>query len=402
VNSGAAGTLENDDILVVAETFWGGLRRVRHKMPIAWAKRGNRVLWIEQAAFPPKDWMVQGRLRRAVFGCLEAVDERLWVGAAPPAIPRMYTGGVLGNGLRALHRPAMLRRIQRYLRELNFDPSIVILMQQAARHDLLGAFPDCVTIYYCHDLYGYGLASEAALVEEQRCCEGVDMVWTTSEAHRRRLGGFNPRTHHIPHAVELEWWEHGKDVIPPEYAHISGPRAVYTGAVQARKIDFGLLAECARARPEWNFVLVGGVEDTELSRESFAALRKRDNVHLLGPRSYENLPGYIAGADALLLPYREWENNRWVGLAAKFFEYMVSGKPIITTPYTEFEIADRDLLSVASDVAGWTAALDAALAEEDGGKRERRCALARENSDEARVRLQRKLLGEFLSERETS
>ena len=50
----------------------------------------------------------------------------------------------------------MLHRIQRYLRELNLDPNIVILMQQAARHDILTAFPDCVTIYYCHDLHGYG------------------------------------------------------------------------------------------------------------------------------------------------------------------------------------------------------------------------------------------------------
>lgn len=393
--------MENDDILVVAETFWGGPRRVRHKMPIAWAKRGNRILWVEQAAFPPNDWRVPGRFRRAVFGKLEAVTEGLWVGAAPPAIPRMYAGGALGNRLRGLHRPVMLHRIRRYLQELNFDPSIVILMQQAARYDILNAFPDCVTIYYCHDLYGYGEASEAALVEERRCCESVDMVWTTSEAHRQRLGEFNPRTHHIPHALDLDWWERGKDVLPPEYAEIPGPRAVYTGAVQAKKLDFDLLAKCARAKPEWSFVLVGDIEDKAFALDAFRALRNCTNVHFLGPRPFERLPGYIAGADALLLPYRNWENARLAGLAAKFFEYLISGKPIVTTPFTEFEIDDRDLLSIAADVAGWSEALDAALAGDSEGKAERRCALARANSEEVRVQLQRRLLGEFLGAGET-
>lgn len=388
--------LEDDDILVVAETFWGGPRRVRHKMPIAWAKLGNRILWVEQAAFPPNDWKVPGRFRRAVFGRLEAVAEGLWVGAAPPAIPRMYAGGLLGNRLRGLHRPAMLHRIRRYLRELNLDPSIVILMQQAARYDVLSAFPDCVTIYYCHDLYGYGEASKAALVEERRCCESVDMVWTTSEAHRRRLGGFNPRTVHIPHAIDLDWWERGKGVEPPEYTKISSPRAVYTGAVQAKKVDFGLLAECARAKPEWSFVLVGGVEDKEFAADAFRDLQNCTNVHFLGQRPFESLPGYIAGADALLLPYRDWENARLAGLPAKFFEYLISGKPIVTTPFTRFEIDEGDLLSIAADIGGWTEALDAALAEDDPDKVERRCALARANSEEVRVQLQRRVLAEFL------
>ncbi len=91
-----------------------------------------------------------------------------------------------------------------------------------------------------------------------------------------------------------------------------------------------------------------------------------------------------------------------MGLPAKFFEYLISGKPIVTTSFTEFEIHDRDLLSIADDVGGWNDALDAALAEDDGAKAERRCALARANSEEARVQLQRRLLGEFLGADETS
>ena len=138
------------------------------------------------------------------------------------------------------------------------------------------------------------------------------------------------------------------------------------------------------------------LDDAVFALDAFETLRSLNNVHFLGPRPFECLPGYIAGADALLLPYRNWENARLAGLAAKFFEYLISGKPIITTPFTEFEIEDRDLLSIAANASDWEEALDAALAEDDAKKTKRRCALARENSEEARVQQQQRLIGELL------
>jgi glycosyltransferase involved in cell wall biosynthesis len=390
--------LETDDILVIGEQFWEGPLRVRHKMPLAWAARGNRVLWMEQAAFPPHDWRVRGRLHSAVVGRLNSVADRLWVGASPPGVPLMYSGGISGNALRALHRPLMYHRIRRYLRELSFAPRIVVLMQQAARHDILKHFPNCLTIYYCHDLYGYGGASAAVLREERRCCESVDVVFTTSEAHRRRLVQYNEHTFHIPHAVDIEWWESGYQVAPIEYSNIPKPRALYAGAVQSRKVDFGLLAECARARPNWNFVLVGRLEDESFAPGELKALRDASNVHLLGARPFQELPGYIAGADALMLPYRMGENYRMAGLAAKFYEYLVSGKPVLTTPYTEFETDSRDLLKIVEGVAAWIEALDVALAEVDPDKSNRRRDLARANSYSARIDMQQQLLSAYLHE----
>jgi hypothetical protein len=44
--------LRDDDILVLTEQHWDAPKRIAHKMPIAWAEAGNRVLWIEGAPFP--------------------------------------------------------------------------------------------------------------------------------------------------------------------------------------------------------------------------------------------------------------------------------------------------------------------------------------------------------------
>ena len=40
--------LRNDDILVINDGFWDDPKRVRHKMAAAWAREGNRVLWIQK------------------------------------------------------------------------------------------------------------------------------------------------------------------------------------------------------------------------------------------------------------------------------------------------------------------------------------------------------------------
>ena len=146
--------LHHDDILVFTHKYWDMPKRIAHKMPLAWAAAGNRVLWIEQPPFPVREWIQPGQLSRSLRGYLVQKHDRLWVGSSPPALPGMHRGGTRGHALRALHRPAMLRRVGRYMDELHLHPRLVVLLQQAARYDLLAAYPDATRLYYCHDLFG--------------------------------------------------------------------------------------------------------------------------------------------------------------------------------------------------------------------------------------------------------
>jgi glycosyltransferase involved in cell wall biosynthesis len=81
------------------------------------------------------------------------------------------------------------------------------------------------------------------------------------------------------------------------------------------------------------------------------------------------------------------------GLALKFFEYFISGKPVLATPYTDFEIEEKELLYIEEDAAAWGRAIDTALAdpaETDRGQR--RMALARLNTYRDRVAQQREII----------
>jgi hypothetical protein len=392
----AGAFLNGEDILVITAGFWDAAKRLRHKMPLQWAARGSRVLWLEQSPFPGPDWRAPGVLKRSLFGDVREVRPRLFAAAMPPALPRMYKSGLVGESIKGLQRPFYLRRLRRYLEALRFDPKVVVLFQQAARRDIFDLFKDKVCIYYHHDVYAFGYATEAQERALEACCRRADMVWCVAREHQEALLAYNPNTHFIPHAVDEEWFGSNRTRTPPEYAGaIPAPRLVYTGVFQD-KMDLALLVEVAERRPKWQQVFVGPVELDRLDRSLLERLEGRGNVHFLGARDVDDLPGFMDGATALMLPYRPTPYARSAGLSLKFFEYLVSGKPILVAPFTRMQVSER-LYYLADGADEWVAELDR-LEDGDGEARQKeRVAAAMENTYEARVQQQKRLLAPYLA-----
>lgn len=389
--------LKNNNILVLNDALWDEAKRVRHKMAAAWAREGNRVLWVERNSYLRKELLSKGIFAKTMLGEIRQVEERLMVGAGPPAFPRCQAGGILGNLIRFLHRPFFLRRIKSYLRGLDFTPDLLVLFQLAPRWDLIRHLPHEVSIYYCNDLLGYGLAAENVHIEERRCCQAVDLVFTTSEVLRKRLSPFNPHTHHIPHAVDKNWWEKNRAHQPAEYSRIPSPRAAFTGVISSI-VDLSLLIQMADSYPFLQLVMVGPVLHYQIDQEQLNQLESRPNVHFLGFRPIDELPGYIEGADILLLPYHTKHRNAFAsGLALKFYEYMISGNPILATPFTDFETEHKDLLYIGENFQEWKRLIPLALNEQSLTTeiRAMRVSLANENTYDKRLDQQREILRSF-------
>jgi hypothetical protein len=361
-------------------------------MPIQWAREGCRVLWIEQCPFP-SDLSLKGTFKRSVTAELREVEPRLFVGAMPPALPSMYKSGWVGDGLKAIQRPLYIRRLFHYIRELNFKPSIVVLFQQAARRDVLALFPHAVHVYYHHDVYGFGHANDAQQRTLVACCKEADMVWCVAKEHHDELVQYNLDTYYLPHAVDESWYTDNCGRTPPEYERIPSPRLVYTGVFQ-EKIDVQLLIDVARARPRLQLVVVGPVEPKNLDKGLIDILRGLPNVHFLGTKNTRDLPGYMAGANVLMLPYVGTKNMKSAGLSLKFYEYLISGKPILVSPYTTMQVSS-DLYYLAEGADKWTKTID----NLENGDSPERAALrqneARKNSYRARLESQRELLSSF-------
>src|SRR5699024_11690562 len=72
--------------------------------------------------------------------------------------------------------------------------------------------------------------------------------------------------------------------IPAPIAHLTGPIAGFCGAV-VEWFDVELVRRVASARPDVQFVFVGGV-----ARVSLTPLEGLRNVHFVGHQSYDDMP----------------------------------------------------------------------------------------------------------------
>lgn len=114
--------------------------------------------------------------------------------------------------------------------------------------------------------------------------------------------------------------------VPPAVESVAEPRIGYVGALDSRAFDCELVMRIAADHPAWSFVLVGPADLGVASR-----LQSLPNIHLLGPVSYEDLPGVLNGFDVCLIPYRVGDRIDYVQ-PKKLFEYLAAGKPVVATP----------------------------------------------------------------------
>lgn len=95
--------------------------------------------------------------------------------------------------------------------------------------------------------------------------------------------------------------------------------------------DYDLVMEVAARQPTWCFVLVGYCFDGTVDR-----LKKvnRDNIVLIPAQPYQSLPSFVAAFDIQCIPFVVNDITRSTS-PVKLFEYMASGKPIITSELPE-------------------------------------------------------------------
>ena len=123
------------------------------------------------------------------------------------------------------------------------------------------------------------------------------------------------------------------------------------------RLDLELIDEVARLRPDWQLVLVGPVV-----KINPAELPRRDNIHYLGAKSYDELPAYLAGWDVAIMPFAMNESTRFIS-PTKTPEYLAGGRPVVSTPIIDVvrSYGDSGLVRIAADAAEFVAATEAAL-----------------------------------------
>ncbi|MBD3168587.1 MAG: glycosyltransferase [candidate division Zixibacteria bacterium] len=248
--------------------------------------------------------------------------------------------------------------------------------------DLTGELGEFASVYYIGDEFSEFTQFDKGLVGEleRKLLIKSDILFVVSDKLTETKSQFNSLVYKVPHGCDFEHFSRtlqlGDDDIPEDLKKIPGPRVGYYGLVRDW-FDFGMLRDIFSRRQDWSLALVGP-SDTDTSE-----IDKLENVHMLGPKPYKQLPNYLRGFDCCIIPYRKTEITINAN-PLKLLEYMSSGKPIVTTdlpsvyPY-------RDGLNTAGDTAGFEAAIEKAMGVEDEKSTSTRIQIARANSWQSRV-----------------
>jgi glycosyltransferase involved in cell wall biosynthesis len=344
--------------------------------------RENRVLFVESLGLrrPQLAGRDLKRIARRIRNGLRGPREADGLHVLSPLVLPLYSN----VAVRALNRRLTSMPVRRATRKLGMQRPILWAYAPQAEA-LLDALDPQLVIYHCVDDIGAQPRIDAASVRasEARFARRADLVLASSPVLAERLRTFSKNVLYAPNVADTELFATalGDGPLDPGVAELTRPRIVFTGAVVSTKLDVGLLVALARAKPNWSFALVGPVGPGD-PRTDVSMLEAEPNMHLLGPRSYKQLPCVLRGADAGLIPYARNELTNSV-FPMKVYEYMAAGLPVIATPLPA--LAGVSHVLAAPDAEGIARLLEEALAEDSPERRAERSRAAAAHSWERRL-----------------
>jgi len=353
--------IEGYDIICFSNDWDGDPLSKKHIMKRL--ARSNRVLWVNSIGnrnptVSKSDFSRAFKKLRAFFKGPRRVSDGIHV-ITPLAIP--FHGNAVA---RRINQWLVVATLRSAIRKLGFQKCVTWTFLPSSAN-VAGYLGEEMVIYHCTDEFSEfsGTSKNAILDMEQRLITKADCVFVSAERLLRNKAQHNPNIFLIRHGVDVEHFRKACDdgtPIPEDIARIPSPIIGFFGLI-ADWVDLRLIADLALARPHWSFVLVGKIA-TDLS-----AVANVPNIHILGQKRYEDLPGYCRRFDAAILPFviNELTLN---ANPLKLREYMAAGLSVVSTPIPEVqELGAR--VRIGSTCEDFIAHLECVLSQESSGTR---------------------------------
>ncbi|HVF47031.1 MAG TPA: glycosyltransferase [Pyrinomonadaceae bacterium] len=229
--------------------------------------------------------------------------------------------------------------------------------------------PPVAVVYDCMDeLTGFKNAPPELLPRERELFATADLVFTGGQSLYEAKREQHDAVYAFPSSIDVghfaQAMEIGEEV--PDQTAIGHPRIGFAGVIDER-MDLTLLAAAAELRPDLQFVMVGPV--VKIGED---ALPRRENIHYLGQRRYEDLPALMAGWDVGMMPFALNESTRFIS-PTKTPEYLAAGLPVVSTPITDVvrPYGQLGLAHIASTSDEFVKAIDATINEDAERRRSR-------------------------------
>lgn len=326
------------DIICLSHLRWGFVYQRPQHLLSRFARHG-RVFFVEEPV--PTD----GVPRLETYKCSESN-----VTIVVPQIPQ---------GLSASTQETVQRLLLNKLIMEHAISSYVLWYYTPMALGFSSHLKPALTVFDCMDeLSAFKNAPQELKDREAELMRRADIVFTGGQSLYEAKVGRHTHLHSFPSSIDYAHFAQARTPAsePEDQAAIPHPRVGFAGVIDER-MNLDLLDALAQLRPEIQFIMIGPVVKIDQ-----ASLPRRANIHYLGARSYRDLPEYLAGWDAAIMPFAHNDSTRFIS-PTKTPEYLAAGKPVVSTSITDVvrPYGVQKLVRVADEPAEFAAALDAAL-----------------------------------------
>ncbi|MDD4899231.1 MAG: ElyC/SanA/YdcF family protein [Candidatus Omnitrophica bacterium] len=393
--------LKKHDIICISSIDWDFIWQHHQSIMSTLAKNGNRVLFIENTGVRTPSFGDIPRIKKRILNWLKSIKgfrremDNLFI-YSPMIIPFPYW-----RFARWINRRLMFTPLFRWMKVMDFhEPIIWTFLPTPIVLDLIKAVPHAMFIYYCTDNLS-ATSKEAKKISryEQKVLRAADIVFVMAKNMVDYCKTFNRNVTCIPMGVDVERFDIPQENTfkPAELENINGHIVGYIGGVR-QSIDQELVGYLAETFPEYTFVFVGPLQT------NVSSLKHRNNIIFTGQKTHHELPYYIKYFDTCIIPYKKDPYTDNIS-AAKLNEYLIMGKPVVSTNLNEivnFDKENQGALYIADNHKDFAKLLSISIKENSEQARQKRRAVAEKNSWRDKIELMSSLIEDALSKRNSA
>ena len=389
--------LKGQSIIYFGPEKWNGMWRNRHHLMTRFSKE-NKVLYVEPVL--GTRWKIEQLLKgktskkeilKSVYGSrLKKIDDNLHIYKNPAYIP------IIGRyPINKIAWLAWEKLLKEKLKTLGFNNPIIWL-SKPNMNNYLGCFNEKLSIYHVVDEYSAytqtGIESNKEIKnKEEIMIKSVDMVIVVSKNLYNSKHLYNKHTYIVPNAVDYRsYLKASKSAapLPKDIAPLHRPIIGYSGLI-SKRLNLKMIKEIAETNPEWSIALIGTVDDTGCVNQ-LVDLKKTKNVNFLGEKNIDELPFYVSAFDVCIIPYEINDETKNLN-PLKLYDFMATGKPIVTTNIPAAQ-KYRKFIYIVNSSKNISKFINKALNEKNNRKKEERIKVASMNTWDHRVETLSKLI----------
>ena len=246
----------------------------------------------------------------------------------------------------------------------------------------LGHFQNRGIVYDSMDeLSQFTGAPPSLIANERRLMDHSDVVFTGGYELYLKKKEQHHNVHFFGCGVEFNHFNLASDPatsIPPDIDFMNRPILGWFGVVDER-VDYNMVGEMARMRPEWSFAMVGPVVKVDPN-----LLPHFPNLYWLGGRDYSVLPNYCRAFDVNMMCFAINAATQYIN-PTKALEYLATGKPIVSTGVRDVITQYSDLVDIVKTPEEFVYAAERALRNPDKARIQRGIEKAQRSSWESTV-----------------